>query len=33
MTGKGASNSKAFDSGFAVRLEPKKEVKKVKISA
>jgi hypothetical protein len=32
MTGKGADNSKAFDSGFAVRLEPIKapKVKKLK---
>lgn len=30
MTGKGADNSKAFESGFAIRLEPLK-VKKVKV--
>ena len=35
MTGKGADNKKAFDSGFAVRLEPIKEpkVKKLKLVA
>lgn len=34
MTGKGADNKKAFDSGFAVRLEPIKapKVKKVKVA-
>lgn len=34
MTGKGADNSKAFDSGFAVRLEPVKvkAPKKVKVA-
>lgn len=33
MTGKGADNKKAFDSGFAVRLEPIKEPKVKKLKA